>query len=102
MANNFQANPLRITTAFQSLKSQVAATWGTLFSFRILKLYWQGPSTIGNQCVVTSASGTDIAVFICDAANKSQELDFTANPILAQDLSVPQIDSGTLFIYYAL
>lgn len=102
MANNFNANPLRITNAFQSYKSQVASILGTLFSFRFTKFYWEDPTNSGDQCLIVGSNGLDILTLRCESANQSQFVDWTAGPLLVQDFSVPQLDSGTLYIYYLL
>lgn len=102
MANNFNANPLRITNSFQSYKSQVASILGTLFSFKITKVYWENPAASGDQCLIIGSNGLQILSMRCESNNQSQVFDWTAFPLLIQDFSVPQIDSGTLYVFYEI
>lgn len=102
MANNFNANPLYITNAFQSYKAQVASVLGTLFTFRFTKFYWLDPLNQGDELHIVGSNGMDILTLRCESSNQSQIVDWTPAPLLVQDWSVPRIDSGTLFVYYLL
>jgi len=100
MANQLNQSPIIINAAMASYKAQVAATLGTLWVLRVERVYWEGPSTVGHQVVITDpANGARRMNLECAVANQGIDLDFTANPKLWSDFAVVQIDSGNLYIY---
>lgn len=103
MPNNLNSNPLVIQNSVVSYKTAVTASVGTLFSFRVMKVYWENPGTIGDVVTIGDpASGMTLLNLRCEVAGQSQVVDWTAFPVLWRDFSIDTISSGTLYIYYAL
>lgn len=100
MPNVLTANPVVITGVQPSYKAAVAASLGAFYNLRIEKVYWETPVTVGDTVTITDASGSQTILNLrCEVAAQSEIVDWSANPRYVADFAVPQISSGTLYIY---
>jgi hypothetical protein len=100
MANNLNVNPIYVDTAFQSYKSSVSTTLGTLFTLIVTKVRWVGPAAAGQTVTIDDPQGGEqLAQMTSSAANLDVEIDFSAQPRLWRDFSVAIIPSGKLYIF---
>lgn len=100
MSNSIYTNPVIITTALGSYKAAIASALGSFYEIRIQKIEWYMPVTVGDTYSINDPiSNAVIAQGSCEVAAQSQVLDWTPQPRLVADFSVPQISSGTLIVY---
>jgi hypothetical protein len=99
MANVLNQNPIIISGTQTSYKAATLASLGSFASLRVTKIYWENPTTVGDQMVIIDpATGRNIFRMRCESANISQIA--TLNQLWA-DFAVNELDSGTLYIYLA-
>jgi hypothetical protein len=100
LANNLNVNPVYIDTAFQSYKSSVAATLGSLFTLIVTQIKWVGPSAAGQVVIFDDPQGgVQLLQMTSAAANTDVTEDFSASPRIWRDFSVAQLPSGKLFVF---
>lgn len=102
MANALDQNPLIIDTQMtEAVKKDQLDAAVTVWdgAFRISKIYWLQPTTIGDLMVMKNkASGKVIAKMRCEVADQSQYLDFDPQ-LVTPDIIVDDLDSGVVYIY---
>ena len=92
-------NPIIINAIQTSYKAAVAASLGSPFVLRVVRVEWYAPTTIGHTAlIVDPASGKEWLKFTCEVALQSQILPVNE---LWSDFAVDQLDSGTLKIFLA-
>jgi len=100
MANSLNTNPIVISQTQTAYKPAVLTSQGSFITLRIIKVYWENPTNIGDTFVIQDpASGHTWLTGRCEVANQSQIFDFTAKPLLWKDFEVLTLASGTLYIY---
>jgi hypothetical protein len=100
MSNVPTTNTVLIDTAFQSYKSSVAATLGSLFTICVTKIRWVGTAAAGQTVTIDDPQGGAVLAQLTSVAGGGDiELEFSASPRLWRDFSVAQIPSGKLFVF---
>jgi hypothetical protein len=102
MANNLNVNPAVFTTTSGSYKAAVSASQGTFLTVLVEKIYFFNPNAVGDTALITDPNtGETLLRLRCEVANQSQLVDWTAKPKRWADFAVPELDSGTLYVYFA-
>jgi hypothetical protein len=100
LANSLSTNPVLIDTAFQSYKSLVASTLGSLFTVIVTKIKWVAPNAAGQTVIFDDPQGgVQLLQMTSAAANTDVEEDFSASPRIWRDFSVASLPSGKLFVF---
>jgi|SRR5215831_11578015 len=105
MANQLSQNPIIFTGPLAT--SYKAAASLSFFNLRISKVEWKSPQAAGDTVrIVDPASGIKLLELTASASFSTQTSslptitqDWTTKPQMWSDFAVPQMDSGTLYIY---
>lgn len=103
MSNILTVNPIRIDTAqITGYKVLTLTSLGAFQTLRIEKIYWEDPSSIGdNVTIINPNSGANIVNLRCEVAGQAILVDWTPKPKMVADFQVSEIDSGVLWLYMA-
>jgi hypothetical protein len=92
MANDLTNRPLKVDTV-------MGAGAGLSRPLRVVKVYWENPTTAGNTFVIIDPTSSKVLLEgRAEANNQSQVFEFPV-PITWRDFRVSTLASGTLWIY---